>query len=181
MQARNADAHRRRWRARDACAAIMLISSEHRPPRTTAVCNVTWRAAADSCVRDGMNDAADAGCTFCNCASERVTCSDRRSRQLACKTLASRVVFARPGCYVVVQGVVSGFLTDRWLLPFSKLQKAGSHNLSIYPCVLTSVGSNMRESSGDSQLTLYPMYQAKTARCAAIGAPWAAQASNSAL
>ena len=106
----------------------------------------------------------------------------RRSRHLAaCNILASGVVFARPGCCGVVQGVVSGFLTGRCLLPFSSSKMAGSHNLSIYPCVLTCVGSNPPESSGDSHLTLPPKGQAKTARCAAIVRPGAASARNSAL
>ena len=180
MQARNADALRCRWRARDAsCSHFFRVQTTMDHGKYV---QFTSRAAADPCARDVMNDAADAGCTFlqrCECAC---LFGHRRSRHLAaCNTLASRVVFARPGCYVVVQGVVSGFLKGRWLLPFSSSKKAGSHNLSIYPCVLTCVGSNPPESSGDSHLTLSPMLQAKTARCAAIGAPWAAYSSHSAL
>ena len=146
-----------------------------RPPWTTQRAQVLSRAAAaDPCVHNVMNDARTLKTRVCN-GRARACCERAEGRrQLAsCNILASGVVFARPGCCGVVQGVVSGFLTGRWLLPFSSSKKAGSHNLSIYPCVLTCVGSNPPESSGDSLLTLSPMMQAKTARCAAIAAPWA--------
>ena len=169
-------------RCRNAWCGRLCYFPPGRSDRTTQCAQFTSRAAAaDPCARKVKKDATDADTTFAMCERERAEKSPKAEAASGCNTLASRVVFARPGCCGVVQGVVSGFLTGRWLLPFSSSKKAGSHNLSIYPCVLTSVGSNMRESSGDSQLTLSPMYQAKTARCAAIGAPWAAQASNSAL
>ena len=169
MQARNADAHCRR-RSDEADFFRAQTTTDH-----VKYVQFTSCAAADPCARDVMNDAADAGCTFCNTARSACLFGHRRSRLLAaCNILASGVVFARPGCCGVVQGVVPGFLTGRWLLSFSSSKKAGSHNLSIYPCVLTCVGSKTRDSSGDSHLTLSPMLQAKTARCAAIGAPFAA-------
>ena len=136
---------------------------------------ISRAAAADPSVHNVMNDARALKTRVCN-GRARACCERAKGRrQLASSNiLASGVVFARPGCCGVVQGVVSGFLTGRWLLPFSSSKKAGSHNLSIYPCVLTCVGSNPRKLSGDSLLTLPPMLQAKTASCAAIAAPWAA-------
>ena len=152
---------------------IVLFSAGQSTRITQRAQVISRAAAADPCVHNVMNDARTLKTRVCN-GRARACCERAEGRrQLAsCNILASGVVFARPGCCSVVQGVISGFLTGRWLLPFSSSKKAGSHNLSIYPCVLTCVGSNPPESSGDSLLTLSPMLQAKTARCAAIGARW---------
>ena len=155
---------------------IVLFSAGQSTRITQRAQVISRAAAADPYVHNVMNDARALKTRVCN-GRARACCERAEGRrQLAsCNILASGVVFARPGCCSVVQGVISGFLTGRWLLPFSSSKKAGSHhNLSIYPCVLTCVGSNPPESSGDSHLTLSPMLQAKTARCAAIAAPWAA-------